>query len=276
MNHTIANPIAAAAVLLLAAGCGPGAPAADVAAQVGAQRVPYAEFEAYLAANAIVDAPSLDSRVLSRLLDQFLDELLLRRLAEEEGMPGGASRAGVAELVAQASQAVERAEIDQFFNTNRDRFQEPERVRVRQILVEDRGTAELAARELASGAPFEDVARELSQGPKAKLGGDQGVLGREDLPPEIADRIFGLAADEVSEIVAADYGFHIFQVTERLAPTDMPLEAVEPTILDELRDRKRGQAITALRERAAKRYNASVYSRNLPFRYEGRYQGKNG
>jgi parvulin-like peptidyl-prolyl isomerase len=276
VNDPIAKPFVAAAVLLLAASCGPGAPAADVAAEVGDRRVPYAEFEAYLAANAIADAPSLDSRVLSRLLDQFLDELLLRRLAEEEGMPGGASRAGVAELVAQASQAVEHAEIDQFYNAHRERFRQPERVRVRQILVEDRGTAELAARELDAGVPFEEVARKLSQGPRAKLGGDQGVLGREDLPPEIADRIFGLAAEEVSDIVAADYGFHIFQVSERLPPSDMPVEAVEPAILDELRDRKRGEAIAALRERAAKRYNASVYSRNLPFRYEGRYQGNNG
>lgn len=276
MKNVLAISFAAAGVLSIAGGCGQGTPAADVAAQVGDRRVPYAEFEAYLAANAIADAPSLDSRVLSRLLDQFLDELLLRRLAEEEGMPAGGSRAGIGQLIAQNSVAVDRAEIDEYFAAHRGRFRQPERVRVRQILVEDLATAERAARELASGAPFEAVARDLSQGPRAKVGGDQGVLGREDLPPEIAERIFGLMVDEISEIVSADYGFHIFQVTERFAPTDLPLEAVEPGIVDELREQKRAEAVATLRDRAAKRYNASVYSRNLPFRYQGRFQVKNG
>lgn len=269
-------PLWAAWVLLglfCLAACGPGAPAVDVVVQLGDRSVPYAEFEAYLAANAISDAPSLESEVLSGLFDQFLDELLLTRLAEEDGGAGAGTRAGVAKLVAEAGTAIERGEIEAFYRAHRDRFLEPERVRVRQILVEDLATAELAARELKADVAFEEVARELSQGPRAQMGGDQGVLSRADLPPEIAHRIFELAPGQVSEIIVADYGFHIFQVSERLAAAEAPLEAAEAEIIEELQERKRGEAVTALLDQASKRYNVKVYSRNLPFGYQGRYQG---
>ena len=261
-----------AGVGVLALACGPGAPAADVAALLGARSVPYAEFEAYLAANAIADAPSLDSAVLSGLFDQFLDELALTRLAREEGVPGGGSRLGVKELVERSASAVERLEIEAYYEEHKERFLEPERVRVRQILVEDRATAELAASELRSGSSFEKVARDLSEGPRAKLGGDQGLLSREDLPPELATKIFELDAGEVSAIISADYGFHIFQVSERLAAKEIPLHLAAPAIVEELQEAKRDEAVSALLERASRLYNVTVYARNLPFRYQGRYR----
>lgn len=259
-------------LVALAWACGPGAPAADVAALFGDRSVPYAEFEAYLAANAIGDAPSLDSEVLSGLFDQFLDELALTRLAQEEGVPGGGSRAGVNQLVERSATPVERREVEAYYDEHKERFLELERVRVRQILVEDRATAELAASELRSGSSFEEVARDLSEGPRAKFGGDQGLLSREDLPPELATKIFELDAGEVSAIISADYGFHIFQVSERLAAKEMPLDQAAPLIVEELQEAKRSEAVGALLERASKLYNVSVYARNLPFRYQGRYR----
>ncbi|MFQ5526571.1 MAG: peptidylprolyl isomerase [Thermoanaerobaculia bacterium] len=273
MRKSTANLLWVVCLLLAWIACGPGAPAADVAAQLGDQAVPYAEFEAYLAINAIAGAPSLESEVLSGLFDQFLEELALKRLALEEGVAGGGTRAGVARLVEEATPAVARPEIEAYYRANRDRFQEPERVRVRQILVEDRATAELAARDLAAGAPFEDVAGELSQGPRAKLGGDQGVLSRDDLPPDLAAQIFELEPGEVSEIISADYGFHIFQISERLAAKEAPLSAAESEIVEELREQKQRDAVATLLERATKRYNVRVYSRNLPFRYQGHFEG---
>ena len=251
--------------------CGRRAPAADVVAQLGRQPVPYAEFDVYLAANAIVEAPSLDSEVLSSLFDQFLEELLLTRLAADEGIEAGAARVAVARLISEASEPVDRGEVEAFFRANPDRFRLAESVRLRQVLVEERATVELEARELAAGVPFEDVARRHSQGPRAAEGGDQGVLTREDLPPEIAHQIFGLPSGEVSEIIAAEYGFHIFQISERYPETQTPLDAAAREIVEVLEERKRGQAARVLLERAVKRYNMRLYAWNLPFQYLGKY-----
>ena len=59
---------------------------------------------------------------------------------------------------------------------------------------------------------------------------DQGEFTRDDLPEEFRDRVFGLQAGEVSEILEADYGFHIFQVVERLEAAVVPLELASESI----------------------------------------------
>jgi len=251
--------------------CGPGAPAADVAAELDSQAIPYAEFEAYLAGNAITDAPSLDSQVLSGLFDQFLEELLLTRYAKEEGVDTPGRHSAVAALVERETGTISQDEIIDFFRSNPDRFRRPERVRLRQVLVEERATAELAARELGARVSFESVARQYSQGPQAQSGGEQGVLSRDDLPPELASRIFELDAGEISGIVEADYGFHIFQVVERFEPAETPLELARPEIVEELGDLRRAETLALLLERAVKRYNMRVHTGNLPFQYQGKY-----
>lgn len=274
MRHSRRTIVASSLIGAALAGafaCGRVEPAADVAAEIEGEVVPYAEFEVYLAANAIVDAPSLGADVLSSLFDQFLGERLLTRMAADEGITAQTPRAAVARLIAEAGEPVESSEVEAYFRANSSRFRRAERVRLRQILVEERSTAEAAMRDLAAGAAFEDVARRLSEGPRANQGGDQGILAREDLPPEIAARIFDLEVGEISEIIAAEYGFHIFQISARFPESPMALEAARAEIVEELEEGRRNETTRDLLERAVKRYNVRLFSRNLPFRYQGKY-----
>lgn len=254
-----------------AVGCGPAAPAGDVAAELADQAVPYAEFEAYLAASAIADGPSLESPVLSGLFDQFLEELLLTRLAEEEGIEASGRQARVSALVSRESADINQQELAEYYRANPAKFLQPERVHLRQILVEERSAAEQAAREISRGASFESAAKQFSAGPRADFGGDQGILSREDLPPELAAQIFALDSGEVSGIIEADYGFHIFQVEERMPETSKSLEEAAPAIVEELREVKRASIVASLLDRAVKRYNLRVHAGNLPFQYQGKY-----
>jgi peptidyl-prolyl cis-trans isomerase C len=145
-------------------------------------------------------------------------------------------------------------------------------VRLRQILTEDRATAERALKEIAAGADFQEVARRLSRDPAATAGGYQGELTREDLPPSFAEVIFGLKPGEVSRLVPAEYGFHIFQVTDREPAQVIPLEAARPEILGKLRQQRADRLLQSLVQEARTRYNVAVYERNLPFDYEGSYR----
>ncbi len=144
-------------------------------------------------------------------------------------------------------------------------------MRLRQILVEDRVTAERARREIAAGADFGEVARRLSRDPGASAGGDQGELAREDLPPPFADIVFGLQPGEVSEVLAADYGFHLFQVSERLPAEVPPLESVAAEIRRVLAGRRADERLRTLVAEARNRYTVAVYDRNLPFTYRGNF-----
>ena len=84
-------------VLLLPAACGPRALVeSDVAALVGGEPVRVADFEAHLADSAAAGDEALEDQVLSALLDDYLDERLVRRLAIDRGVVDRRATAGEA------------------------------------------------------------------------------------------------------------------------------------------------------------------------------------
>ena len=265
-------------VMLLAAACERAAPPPpDAAAMVGDAEVRYAEFERYVALNVGEPGGVLGSDVLSELFDQFLDERLLERLAADRGLvrasaaPDQGRQAIDALLEKDLRQEPGDAEVARYYQEHRQDFARPERVRLRQILTADRKDAEEARREIAAGTSFEEVARRLSRGPRADGGGVQGELSRGDLPPSFADLIFALKPGEVSPVVPAEYGFHLFQVIEREPAEVVPLAAARGEILGKLRQQRADQLLRSLVQEARNHYNVRVYERNLPFAYQGSY-----
>lgn len=252
-------------------------PAPDIVAQIGKTVVRYSEFERYLTRTVGDPDSVLASAVLSQLFDQFLDELLLDRLARDrhvalpaQGDPGG-RRAVDALLLGGSGAAPSEGEIRGYYAAHQAEFVRPERVRLRQILAENGKTADQAVREIKNGAEFEAVARRFSRDPSAATGGYQGELARADLPPSFAEIIFALKPGEVSRPVAADYGFHIFQVMERLPAGVVPFEGARTEIAGHLRQERADQALKSLVQEARGRYHIEVFERNLPFGYEGAY-----
>ena len=146
-----------------------------------------------------------------------------------------------------------------------------EGLHLRQILVDDRLVAERARRELAAGLPFDAVLRKVSVPDAAPAGGDQGILARDELPPAFAELIFRLEVGKVSDVVAADYGFHLFQVVERWPAETPELAQVEPEIRQRLRQESADARLEALFADAQSRYTVVVYDRNLPFNYRGSF-----
>ncbi len=267
---------AGALLVALAAACARDTlPPPDVAARIADRQIPYAEFEGYLRRNSVELESALGSDVLSRLFDQFLQEELFRRLAVDRGLvpaEAGGRRAAAALLASAEMEAVDDERVADYYRRHREEFELPERVRLRQILVEDREKAEGALAQLAAGAAFADVARRFSEEPGAARGGDQGVLSREDLPPAFAERIFALAPGESSDIIAADYGYHIFQVTDRRPAELVTLAEAAPEIRERLARERSQSAVEELAAEAIERYDVEVYRRNLPFNYQGSYE----
>jgi peptidyl-prolyl cis-trans isomerase C len=269
-----------AVTVLPLAGCQPqpSPPAPDAVARIGREDVRYADFEGYLKRSVGDTGNVLASDVLSQLFDQFLEERLLVRLALDrklarEARGAAGQRTAIEALLADGlKEEAGEPEITRYYQDHRQDFARPERVRLRQILTEDRATAERALKEIAGGADFQEVARRLSRDPSAAAGGYQGELTREDLPPSFAEVIFGLKPGEVSRLVPAEYGFHIFQVTDREPAQVIPLEAARPEILGKLRQERADRLLQSLVREARTRYNVSVYERNLPFDYEGYYR----
>lgn len=266
-------------LLPLEACAGPEPPAPDVVAQVGETAVRYGEFETYLAHTVGDSESGLGSDVLSQLFDQYLDERVLvrlavdRKLVKDEAAGSRAARSAIDALLRDAlREDPPDEEVARYYEAHRGEFARPERVRLRQILTEDRKAAESALEQIASGADFGEVARRISRDPSAAAGGYQGELSRDDVPQAFADVIFSLAPGQVSRIVPADYGFHIFQVVDRPAAGVATLEEARGEILEKLRQRRADEVLAELVREGRGQYNVEVHERNLPFDYQGSYR----
>jgi len=276
---------------LLGWACGKEGPSADAVAMLGSDEVSYQAFAAFVESQTDSSPAALESAVLSSLLDQYLDERLLVRMAEDRGLPGvgrgldsgaaegsgdGPSASGhrqaLAALLAAdpVSQPTEE-ELRALYESEVEEHQVPARVNLSQILVEDRSTAEEVAARLAEGTDFAAMARRYSVDPSAPYGGSQGALSRADLPEELVDIIFALEPGEVSDIVEAEYGFHIFMVTERLPERTVPFEEAAAELRARLWDERADARLAELVEDARNRYTVRVYDENLPFDYRGTY-----
>jgi len=269
--------VSAILVTLLAvsalAACSRGGPVgAHVLVTIGEEELSYADFEAYLERNVDESEISLSSPVLSRLFDQFLAEYLLVQLALERGLDTETANQRMAVdflIAAEGEQMVPDELVAGHYERKREEFMRPERVHLRQILVKDPKVAAEAQEAIAAGEEFSSVATRVSEEPRAEVGGDQGELSRDDLPPAIADVIFDLQPGEVSDIVAADYGYHLFQVVARHPAEVAPLEEVRGEIREKLLRRRVDELVAGWVKTAEERYDVEVYRNHFPFDYQG-------
>jgi len=84
------------------------------------------------------------------------------------------------------------------------------------------------------GEDFAKLARELSQGPSAKEGGDLGWLKRGVVQPEVERAVFALAAGDVSDPIRAKTGFQILKVEERRGGAPRAFDEVKEEIRNRL------------------------------------------
>lgn len=267
----------AAVAAVLAVACGRTEPA-DVIAVVGHQRVRVEAFQGYVEAVLGASWESADSRLASRLLDQFLDQEVVAAAARRDHpvqIPASpeersaAVRALVNELCgppptplpAEVERGIERA----------SKMQRPPRVHVRQILVESREKALQAERRLAAGEDFVAVSRQVSHAANAEDGGELGTISLGTLPEEFESVIFKLKPGQVSEPVKSPAGYHIFQVLER-SPAGPPDRAeVESEIKRRFAEQASRRHVRQCIDRLAGEVGARVLTGHLWFSYDGRY-----
>jgi peptidyl-prolyl cis-trans isomerase C len=176
----------------------------------------------------------------AELKARLKDQLTMERLLEQEVF------AGV---------AVEDADVERWYAEHPAEFDEPERVRVSQIVVASRDEANQIRDKLRRNPQtFAEVAKKSSIAPESRNGGDLGFIGRGAGFPEVFDVTFSLPTNVVSDVTPSPYGFHIFKVTDRRPAGHRTLEQARARIRDELLREKRSRAqeeyLAALRKRA--------------------------
>lgn len=85
----------------------------------------------------------------------------------------------------------------------------------RHILVESQEACEDLKQQIADGASFEDLAKQHSQCPSGREGGDLGQFGQGQMVPEFDEVVFKEAVGEVHGPVQTQFGFHLIQIVSR-------------------------------------------------------------
>lgn len=157
---------------------------------------------------------------LKDLKDRYRQQLMTRKLIDKK-MGGDIM--------------ITPVEIDNYYNKNLSEFMQPERVRIKNILISIRkfpdpqkalSLARDIAKRLREGCEFDGLAKMYSDGPGAAGGGDMGYVNKGDLLPEIENVIFSLKPGETSGIVQTSLGYHIFKLEETQEPKTLPFSEV--------------------------------------------------
>jgi peptidyl-prolyl cis-trans isomerase C len=165
-----------------------------------------------------------------------------------------------------AKVAVSDEEVKAYYDSHLDSFKKPEQVKASHILVKVEPQADesqkAGAREkleviqgkLKNGEEFSTLAKENSEGPSSKNGGDLGYFGRGRMVKPFEDAAFALKPGEVSGIVETQFGYHLIKVTDRTAATTITYDEIKDRLGQYLKQEKlrkeMGPYVQSLRSKA--------------------------
>src|SRR5262245_59403949 len=90
-----------------------------------------------------------------------------------------------------------------------------QKARARHILVKSKESCEDLKGQIEKGASFADLAKQHSQCPTGRSGGDLGEFGPGRMVPEFDKVVFSAPVGEVQGPVRTQFGWHLLEVTSR-------------------------------------------------------------
>lgn len=129
-----------------------------------------------------------------------------------------------------------------YYDAHKQDFQQPEQVRLSEILVptpenateaqvaQAQGKAEAIAAQVKAGGDFAALAKKDSGGPTAAQGGDLGLFKRGALAKVLEDQTFDLPVGQATAPIRTRQGFVVLKLTKHQAGGMAPLKQVEPQV----------------------------------------------
>lgn len=162
-------------------------------------------------------------------------------------------------IIEAESEPLSEQAVKAYYESHPARFDVPEHYVAREIFVrsDKRDTAvehrakweraERLRKEVqSSGMPFEDLARQRSEGPSAAAGGDLGRVTSQTVEPMLWEALARLKPGGLSEVVETDGGFHILYLKEKVSAARRSFAEVKPQVQAEFREfmqRRRTEAL---------------------------------
>jgi len=160
----------------------------------------------------------------------------------------------------EAKVSVSDDEVAKFYEARPDLFKRADEIHLKQIFVRPhpagrevdeaawntaRERIEKALARIRSGQSFEAVARDASEAPDAKEGGDMGMMPAEQLPPFFAEAARALKPGGISDIIKSEHGYHVIKLVETVDGGIVPLAEARDRIKSVLVEAKTEDAVNA-------------------------------
>lgn len=142
---------------------------------------------------------------------------------------------------------VSSEEIRAYYEENLERYRMDKEIKARHILFKVAENADEQAvkavenkakdvlEKARKGEDFEELARTYSEGPSREKGGDLGFFSSGQMVGPFEEVAFQMKAEEISDLVRTQFGFHIIKVEEVREARTKPLEEIRDEIEQTLR-----------------------------------------
>jgi parvulin-like peptidyl-prolyl isomerase len=146
-------------------------------------------------------------------------------------------------------------QINDYYDTHRAQYQQPETRDVRHILVQKKALADQLYAKLKAGANFAKLAKKYSKDPGSASNGGKLTVSKGQTVAAFDKTAFSLKKGELSHPLRTQYGYHIIQALSAIKPPQKtPLSKVKQSIRQQLEDQQKRDAMTKWVENTKKSY----------------------
>ena len=175
---------------------------------------------------------------LSKIKSQFSSEEAFQKELKTEGLTEAELKRNYREQIKEqllrdklissklSKSNISSREVKEFYQSYKDSLPEqPESAKLSQILLKIEPSqktldslkdfASMILAKAKAGEDFSELAKNYSEDPSAKQGGDLGFLKRGEILPEFEMKAFSLNPGEISDLVQTSLGYHIIKLEEK-------------------------------------------------------------
>jgi peptidyl-prolyl cis-trans isomerase C len=250
-------------------------------AEVDGRPITAEHFRTYLGKDSDTAGRSQESR--KRLLDTLVRFEVMAKEAADLGYERDPAvvRAHKQEMISRMIQdhirkasgaEPSQQDMERYFATHRGDLFHPERIRARHIFVRDRSraaavVAAVKALPRSDDRAFIELVSRFSEDSKTRdRGGDLGVFDRDtrSVPRPIVDAAFRLkAVHDVSDMVATAEGFHVIQLSQRIAESGTTMSEVRDEIQRRMAKELTATKVEAFTKGIQTRHRVRLFPDNL-------------
>ena len=232
--------------------------ASDVLVTVNGKNITKQDAEQFVSQTAPnAHYSQLDKKQQNMIKERLVEKVLFTELAKKDNIENEPEFKAAMEKIKEElsvnmwmkkqldSTLVSDGEAKEFYEKNKDKFQQPESVNARHILVKTEEDAKAIIADLKAlkgdtlKAKFIELAKAKSTGPSAPKGGDLGTFTQGQMVPEFSKAVWALTDGTITLVpVKTQFGYHVILLEKKNAAEAISYDKVKEKIVLSLKQKQ--------------------------------------